>query len=139
MLLFCAVISFVSCNSSKNAGTNLPKDIAQRPADEDSQRYEQAQLDKLKASIDAEASAKCTDASEWAFAPMGTKACGGPQLYIAYPKKKEASILSRINVYTEKMKAFNEKYNITSDCMMIMPPTAVKCSGGKPVLITDAQ
>lgn len=139
ILLFCATITLVSCNTSKNAGTDLPKDIAQRPADEDSQRYDQAQLDKLKASIESEASAKCSNASEWTFAPMGAKACGGPMLYIAYPKKTETSILPRINAYTEKVKAFNEKYNITSDCMMVMPPTAVKCSGGKAILVTEQQ
>ncbi|MDQ0783072.1 hypothetical protein [Chryseobacterium sp. W4I1] len=139
LLALCTTFTLVSCNTSKNINTNLPKDISERPADEDSQKYEQAQLDKLKASIESEASEKCTDASEWAFAPMGAKACGGPQQYIAYPKKIENTILPRINQYTDKVKAFNEKYNIVSDCMMIMPPKSIKCINGKVQLIAAEQ
>lgn len=140
LLVLCTMFTLVSCNTSKNVNTNLPKDISERPADEDSQKYEQAQLDKLKASIESEASKeKCTDASEWTFAPMGAKACGGPQQYIAYPKKIEITLLPRIEEYTQKVKTFNEKYNITSDCMMVMPPTSVKCINGKVQLITAEQ
>lgn len=136
-IVLCTTITLVSCNTSKNANTNLPIDIADRPADEESQKYEQAQLDRLKASIESEVSGeKCTDANEWTFAPMGSKACGGPQQYIAYPKKIEATFLPRVNEYTDKVKAFNEKYNITSDCMMITPPTSLKCINGKIRLIT---
>lgn len=136
-IVLCTTLTLVSCNTSKNANTNLPVDIADRPADEESQKYEQAQLDRLKASIESEVSGeKCTDTSEWAFAPMGSKACGGPQQYIAYPKKIEKTFLQRVNGYTDKVKAFNEKYNITSDCMMITPPTSVKCVNGKIRLIT---
>lgn len=126
----------VSCGSAKDVDANLPKDISERPVNESSQRYEQAQLDQLKASIESEAAKeKCTNASEWAFAPMGAKACGGPQLYIAYPKKMEPEILSRIDDYTEKVKAFNQKYGVISDCMMINQPTAIKCISGKAELI----
>jgi len=140
LVVLCTLFALVSCSTSKNVNTNLPKDISERPADEDSQKYEQAQLDKLKASIESEASReKCTNASEWTFAPMGAKACGGPQQYIAYPKKIETTILPRIEEYTQKVKAFNEKYNITSDCMMVMPPTSVKCINGKAQLITAEQ
>ena len=131
------MLSLVSCNASKNADTNLPKDISERPADEDSQKYDQAQLDKLKASIESEVSGeKCTDANDWTFAPMGIKSCGGPQQYIAYPKKIEASILPRINEYTDKVRVFNEKYNIMSDCLMVMPPASLKCVNGKVRMIT---
>ena len=137
LLAVCTVLFMASCSSSKNIDTNLPKDISERPADENSQKYDQAQLDRLKASIESEiAKEKCTDASEWTFAPMGAKACGGPQLYIAYPKKMEDTILEKINNYTEKVKAFNQKYQITSDCMMINPPTSVKCINGKAELVS---
>lgn len=128
----CSTLVTVSCGTAKKANTNLPQDISERPANEDSQKYEQAQLDKIKASIESEiAKEKCTNASEWTFAPMGAKSCGGPQSYIAYPKKIEATILVKINDYTEKVKAFNQKYGIISDCMMIMPPTSIKCISGK--------
>lgn len=127
---------FVSCGSAKDVDANLPKDISERPVDESSQKYDQAQLDQLRASIESEVTKeKCTNASAWAFAPMGAKACGGPQLYIAYPKKMETVILERINDYTEKVKAFNQKYGVISDCMMVNPPTGIKCISGKAELI----
>ncbi|WP_288447508.1 hypothetical protein [uncultured Chryseobacterium sp.] len=137
VIVLCTTLTLVSCNTSKNANTNLPIDIANRPADEDSQKYEQAQLDGLKASIESEVSGeKCTDASEWDFAPMGVKPCGGPQQYIAYPKKIETAFLKRVNEYTDKVRAFNEKYNIMSNCVAITPPTSLKCIHGKVRLIT---
>lgn len=127
---------FVSCGPAKNMDANLPKDISERPVDESSQKYEQAQLDQLRASIESEVTKeKCTNTREWAFAPMGAKACGGPQLYIAYPKKMETSILERINDYTEKVKAFNQKYGIISDCMMVNEPAGIRCIDGKAELI----
>ncbi len=135
-VLFSVSVVFVSCGTAKEANANLPQDIAERPADESSQKYDQAQLDRIRVSIESEVTKeKCTDATEWAFAPMGAKSCGGPQLYIAYPKKMEKSILSRIDDYTEKVKAFNQKYGIMSDCMMVNPPTAIKCIKGKAELV----
>ncbi|RNA63897.1 hypothetical protein D1631_16090 [Chryseobacterium nematophagum] len=132
------LISFSSCDTQKIANTNLPQDISERPIDESSKKYDEAQLDKLKASIEGEISKeKCTNATQWTFAPMGAKSCGGPQLYIAYPKDKEATILPKINDYTEKIKTFNDKYDIVSDCIMVMPPTSIKCKNGKAELITS--
>lgn len=137
VIVLSTTLILVSCNSTKNLDTNLPIDIANRPVDEDSQKYDQAQLDKLKASIESEAKGEsCTNASDWAFAPMGIKSCGGPQQYIAYPKKIESSILPRINEYTDKVRIFNEKYNIMSDCMVITPPSYIKCVNGEARLIT---
>lgn len=132
------ILIIASCSSNKNTEANLPKDISERPADEDSQKYDAAQLDRLRSEIEAEiAEGKCTDGNDWTFAPMGSKPCGGPQSYIAYPKKSEATILPKINNYTQKMEDFNKKYNIMSDCMMAMPPSSVKCENGKAVLMYD--
>ncbi|WP_353150864.1 hypothetical protein [Chryseobacterium sp.] len=136
-IVLCSTLSLVSCTTSKNLNTNLPVDIADRPADEDSQKYDQAQLDILKASIESEVSGeKCTDANDWAFVAMGVKPCGGPQQYIAYPKKIESSILPRINEYTDKVRIFNEKYNITSDCTVVPVPTSLKCIKEKIRMVT---
>ncbi len=132
-----ASITIFSCKSAQNNDpSEMPKDISERPADESSQKYDEAQLDKLKASIESMATKeKCTNAEEWAFAPLGTKACGGPVSYIAYPKKNEETILPKIEEYTQKMSDFNKKYSITSDCMMAAEPTGVKCQAEKAVLI----
>jgi hypothetical protein len=134
----CTIVMFTfSCKTSATTDpSNLPKDISERPADEDSQKYDQAQLDQLKSSIDAEiAKEKCNNATEWAFSPIGAKACGGPIGYIAYPKKIEESILVKIEDFKTKMTDYNKKYNITSDCMMAAEPTSVKCQNGKAVLV----
>ncbi|TDX94325.1 hypothetical protein BCF50_0089 [Chryseobacterium daecheongense] len=137
--LYIPVIAFaiVSCKSTNTADPNtLPKDISERPADENSQKYDNNQLEKIKAGIDSEiAKEKCTDPSEWAFSPIGSKACGGPVTYIAYPKKLEASILPKIQEYTSKMAEYNKKYNITSDCMMANEPTSIRCEDEKAVLV----
>lgn len=131
-----SAFTVTSCTSANSADTNLPKDISERPADESSKKYDEANLDKLKSIIESEiAKEKCTAASEWTFAPMGAKACGGPVSYIAYPKKLETSILRKIENYTQTMSDFNKKYGITSDCMMIAEPTGLRCQGEKAVLV----
>ena len=126
-----------SCASSSSGDpSTLPKDISERPADENNQKYELAALDKIKIAIESEiAKEKCTKNADWAFTPIGSKACGGPTGYIAYPKKIETEILPRIENYTQKMSEYNKKYNITSDCMMAPEPTSVKCENGKGVLV----
>lgn len=137
IFLLLASLSTLSCKSSQNNDTStLPKDISERPIDEDSKKYDEAQLDKLKAAIESSiAKEKCTDAAAWAFSPLGSKACGGPVSYIAYPKKNETAILPMIEEYAQKMSDYNKKYSITSDCMMAAEPTGVKCQGEKAVLI----
>lgn len=132
-----ASLTMLSCKSAQNNDpADMPKDISERPADESSQKYDEAQLDKLKASIESMTTKeKCTNAEDWAFSPLGTKACGGPVSYIAYPKKNEAIILPKIDEYAQKMSEFNKKYSITSDCMMAAEPTGVKCQAEKAVLI----
>lgn len=136
-LVLISAFTMSSCASSKSTdSSNLPIDISERPADESSKKYDEANLDKLKSIIESEiAKEKCTSASDWAFAPMGSKACGGPVSYIAYPKKLETSILRKIENYTQTMSEFNKKYGITSDCMMIAEPSGVRCQSEKAVLI----
>jgi len=130
-------LTMASCKSAQNNDpADMPKDISERPSDESSKKYDEAQLDKLKAYIESmTAKEKCTNAGEWAFSPFGSKACGGPISYIAYPKKDEAAILPKIEEYATKMSEFNKKYSITSDCMLAPEPIGVKCQGEKAVLI----
>ncbi|WP_419869980.1 hypothetical protein [Chryseobacterium sp. CT-SW4] len=137
VMSLCMALILVSCSAAKNANTNLPKDISEKPIDDETQKYEQTILANLKRDIEAEASQeKCTAPEEWTFAPMGSKACGGPQFYIAYPKKLEATLLPKIEEYTKKESEYNKRYNITSDCMLVSPPEKVTCNSlGKPELI----
>lgn len=135
-ILFCVSLFAVSCKTVVNDEANLPKDISERPADENSQKYDQARLDKIKTAIEEEiAKEECKEAADWTFSPIGSKACGGPVSYIAYPKKIESSVLPKIQKYTSAMSEYNKKYNITSDCMIPTEPTSVKCENGKAVLV----
>lgn len=127
-----------SCGTTKNADidTNLPKDVSEKPLDENNQKYDRAQLDKLKAEIEGQiAKEKCNNPDDWAYSPIGSKACGGPLTFIAYPKKLHDVILPKIEEYTLKMTEFNKKYNIISDCMMAVEPTSIKCENGQAVLV----
>ncbi|KIC63226.1 hypothetical protein [Chryseobacterium taiwanense] len=134
--LFCLSLFAVSCKTVNKDDSTLPKDISERPADENSQKYDQARIDKIKSAIEEDiAKEECTNAADWAFSPLGSKACGGPVSYIAYPKKIESTLIPKIELYKNVMSEYNKKYNITSDCMMAAEPTGVKCENGKAVLV----
>ncbi|MDA1268694.1 MAG: hypothetical protein O2829_06340 [Bacteroidetes bacterium] len=79
-------------------------------------------------------SVACTNASEWKFTPMGSKACGGPARYIAYHRSVEREFLDLVERFTSLQKAYNEKNNVISDCLFVGPPREVICEGNKPVL-----
>lgn len=139
VITLCITLALASCGT-KNAMDNLPKDISERPADENSKKYDEVQLEKAKAVIESEiAKEKCTNPDDWKAAPMGSKACGGPKFYIAYPKTMETDILSKIENYNKKETEFNTKYGITSDCSVIEEPQAIKCKNGKAELIFAGQ
>jgi len=77
----------------------------------------------------------CSDASNWTFAAYGSKACGGPQGYIAYSLDIDVdSFLSKIRKYTEAEALFNTTWSAISDCALANPPAEVICVDGKPSL-----
>lgn len=127
-----AILSLTSCFTSKKIDTeNLPKDFSERPLDENDQKYYLAVLDKLKTSIESEISREpCTNAADWEISPLGAKPCGGPEKYIAYPKSKANTLLPKIEEYTQKVSEYNQKFGITSDCMMPEEPKTIVCKDG---------
>lgn len=77
----------------------------------------------------------CEDAEDWAYAPYGAKACGGPQWYIAYPTTIDVEeFLVRIETYTQAENDYNIKWGVFSTCDITPQPTAVVCENGYPVL-----
>ena len=90
---------------------------------------QQAEIIRLSESV------PCTDASEWKFTPMGSKACGGPARYIAYHQSIERNFLDLVERFTALQKAYNEQNNVLSDCMLVGPPRTIQCEGNKAVLI----
>ena len=78
----------------------------------------------------------CTDAKEWEFIAYGSKACGGPQGYIAYSMQIDVEKFKQmVSDYTQAEKDFNINYQITSDCKGEISPNGVVCKDGKPELI----
>lgn len=136
-----AILSLSACknrSSVENTDT-LPKDIALKPDNNISQQTEREQLATLIKEIESLAqSVPCTDASEWKYTAIGAKPCGGPSSYIAYPIKLETEILQKVQVFTEKQSAFNTKYGLISDCMLVLPPSGIRCEDNKAILIQES-
>lgn len=126
----------VSCTTARPNSDNLPKDITDRTADEASQKYDAAQLEKMRAAIEVIAAKdKCSDAAEYTFAAIGAKACGGPVSYLPIPNNYEKELRIRIDQYNRKMSEYNTKYGMVSDCMMAAEPSGVQCKNDKAVLV----
>ena len=89
----------------------------------------QAEIIRLSESV------PCSNASEWKFTPMGNKACGGPARYIAYHQSVEREFLDLVERFTPLQKAYNEKNNVISDCLLVGPPRTIQCNGGKAILV----
>lgn len=78
----------------------------------------------------------CENTGDWKFTEIGSKACGGPGSYIAYSIKMDTSVfLQRVRSYTTQQAAFNKRWDVSSDCMMVLPPKGVACEDGKPKFI----
>ncbi|MDO4224780.1 MAG: hypothetical protein Q4C75_02690 [Bergeyella zoohelcum] len=144
ILLVSAIsVVLISCfsNKSKKIDERLPKDIALMPKrTEDLSLEEQRQIDEEKLrKVHQEieeliGSVTCTDAVNWRITPFGSKPCGGPATFIAYPIEVEDEVLPKITDYNRESSAFNLKYGITSDCNVVTAPVAVKCVGGEAIL-----
>lgn len=131
------LVTLFSCTAKTNPG-NLPKDISEKPGNAAEYDAEAEQLRKSREEIEALIAAyPCSDATQWRSTPIGSKPCGGPAGYIAYPIKEENEILPKIQEYTKQQSAFNKKRNLLSDCAYVMPPSGIKCENNKVVLIKD--
>lgn len=102
-----------------------------------SKANERADLNRLKAEIEKMAGqTPCNNVADWTFVAMGAKPCGGPTHYIAYSNKIDTELfLNKVATYEAKEKAFNVKWNIASDCMLIGPPKTIECVGDKARLV----
>lgn len=73
----------------------------------------------------------CAGGDDCKTMAMGSKACGGPTSYIIYSLSKtdEKQLSEKVKQYTDFQKELNIKYNRTSDCLFLSPPT-VDCLNG---------
>lgn len=138
-ILFLAAIATLSlsCKSTVNPD-NLPKPLPERPQENPDNgsltKEESQEMENLKAGILAMSkSEKCTNGSDWKTVGLGVKACGGPVEYIPYSTKiDEKSFLEKVDYYNQKSTEYNKKYNLVSDCMLILPPEKIECENGNP-------
>ena len=80
-------------------------------------------------------SVSCTNSSNWNFTSYGSKACGGPQGFIAYSNEIDTvAFLNAVAVYTEAERQYNIKWSVFSTCDIPQQPTSVECQNGYPVL-----
>lgn len=80
----------------------------------------------------------CIDANDWSFVPIGSKACGGPHDFIAYPLNGSATLfLDRVQAYTNLEDRLNKKWGVVSDCAIVNAPQAVNCINGIATLIYE--
>ena len=126
------------CCTSKKATENLPKDIALKPVRTEAQDADREQLGDLRAEIDSlVSSVTCNKVDDWRISPIGSKPCGGPAAYLAYPISLENEITPKITEYTTRQSDFNRKYGLMSDCALVPQPSGIRCENGKAVLITS--
>ncbi len=98
-------------------------------------------LERLHNEIDSLASSyPCHDAAEWRFTAIGEKPCGGPAGYVAYSTEMDtAGFLNKVEIYTERQRVYNAKWNVVSDCAVLAPPSRIICDDGKAKLVRGAE
>ncbi len=86
--------------------------------------------------VDISESVSCEDSDDWRFAPIGSKACGGPKGYIAYAVSIDTvQFFAKLEQYRNDENQFNAKWGIFSDCALVQSPSDVACENGKAVLV----
>lgn len=98
-------------------------------------------LERLYDEIDSLASSQpCYDPAKWHFTSIGEKPCGGPAGYIAYSAEMDTvGFLNKVELYTERQRAYNVKWNAVSDCLFLTPPSRIVCEDDKAKLVWDGE
>ena len=91
-------------------------------------------LEKIENDI---GTAQCDNASQCKTLPIGHKACGGPEAYLAYSTKSGNSenLIGLGEQYAAARRAENERSGMMSTCMMVQDPGAA-CVANRCVLGT---
>ena len=107
------------------------------PQENDPQEEQARYLAAVLSGLLEQASAiTCQGAAQWSFAPYGSKACGGPQGFLAYPVNDQtAQFLEDLEAYRLSEAQYNEDFGIASDCSAPATPIGVDCIQGSAVLI----
>ena len=109
------------------------------PQERDPQDMALADLEQQLSEIIALAgSVPCEDAAQWSFTAYGSKACGGPQGYLAYPLTIDVDrFLALVERHRQTENQYNIDFNIVSACGLPAEPTGVDCVDQSAVLVYD--
>jgi hypothetical protein len=65
------------------------------------------------------------------YIAFGSKPCGGPLSYLVFSNSVNLNKLQEmVKNYNEMNKQYNIQTNAISDCMVVLPPTEIKCVNG---------
>ncbi len=109
------------------------------PQEHDPQDMALADLEQQFSEILAIAgSVPCQDPVQWYFTAYGSKACGGPQGYLAYPLTIDVDrFLALVETHRLAENQYNLDFNISSTCDLPAEPTGVDCVDELAVLVYD--
>lgn len=80
--------------------------------------------------------ASCSENSQCEFIALGSKPCGGSWSYIVYSSTMDTKLLlEQVAIYNLKEQQYNQKWNVISDCMFVMPPKRADCINNKCVAV----
>ncbi|MDO9274154.1 MAG: hypothetical protein Q7T92_01230 [Lutibacter sp.] len=100
---------------------------------ESSQEEDLAELTALQEEIELLVdSGVCSESSGCNYIPFGSKACGGPKVYLAYSTSINVELLQqKVATYNALENDYNQKWSVSSDCSVPIPPVNVTCIAGK--------
>lgn len=102
------------------------------PAHIPTQQEEQDSLNKRwDAIISFAASSSCDGGSQCRFIGLGSKTCGGPLVYLVYSTSLDTvKLLSMVQTFDSMQMAFDDRWDIGSDCIVPNLPDSIRCIEG---------
>lgn len=77
-------------------------------------------------------SSVCNDEAECEFVAFGSKPCGGPWGYLVFSNSIDTDeLMEKVDRFNQLQNSYNIRYNIVSDCSVVMPPTSLICEDNK--------
>ncbi|MET3027843.1 hypothetical protein ABXT06_14285 [Flavobacterium sp. UW10123] len=135
LLALAICLTLVACNADENISQKNNALQNERATKEE----ESKNLEKLYAEIFELSNKNIECSGDWDFIDIGSQPCGGPEKYIPYSLKTNTTdFLSKVSTYNAKRKDFNEKWNISSTCLVVPKPIAAGCINGKPTLLYES-
>ncbi|WP_242131099.1 hypothetical protein [Aestuariivivens marinum] len=101
------------------------------------QEQELAQLQDFKSEIEAMVNLSiCNETTECKFIAFGSKPCGGPWSYLIYSTSIDVSALeAMVQDYNAKEQAYNQRWNVASDCALVQQPSSITCENNTCVAV----